>query len=185
MLKRIFDFIFSFISMIVIFPFLVVFLFLACIDTNSLGFFCQRRVGQYGKSFIIFKLRSMHCKTRNISNYGAFIRKYKIDEIPQFLNVLFGTMSIVGPRPDIEGYYDYLIGENRKILELKPGLTSTATLKYRNEEMLLKQQKNPLKYNDEVIFPDKVQLNLSYYYNQTFLGDLKIIFKTFLVAING
>lgn len=87
-------------------------------------------------------------------------------------------MSIVGPRPDIEGYYDKLEGEARKILELKPGLTSVASIKYYNEEELLKKQENPREYNDTVIFPDKVKLNLDYYYNNTFLGDLKIIWKT-------
>lgn len=89
-------------------------------------------------------------------------------------------MTIVGPRPDIEGYYDRLEGEDRKILNLKPGLTSPAALKYLNEEYLLSQQPNPLQYNDEVIFPDKVKMNLEYYHNQSFINDLKIIWQTIL-----
>ena len=103
-----------------------------------------------------------------------------MDELPQFINVLKGEMSIVGPRPDIEGYYDTLDGENRKILELKPGITSLASLKYYNEEEILEQQDNPLLYNDTVIFPDKVKMNLAYYYNQNLVLDLKIILKTIL-----
>lgn len=87
-------------------------------------------------------------------------------------------MSVVGPRPDIPGYYDLLEGENRKILELKPGLTSEASIKYANEEELLSKQENPLKYNDEVIFPDKVKINLDYYYNRSFWLDIKIIIQT-------
>lgn len=106
------------------------------------------------------------------------MRKSKIDELPQLFNVLFGTMSLVGPRPDIPGYYDTLQGENRKILKLKPGITSEASIKYANEEVVLEQQPNPLQYNDEVIFPDKVKMNLEYYYKQSFWLDLKILFKT-------
>jgi lipopolysaccharide/colanic/teichoic acid biosynthesis glycosyltransferase len=111
------------------------------------------------------------------------MRKYKIDELPQLLNVFLGKMSMVGPRPDIVGYYDTLIGENRKILELKPGLTSEAALKYRNEEQLLKLQTQPQKYNDEVILPDKVALNLNYYYQRTFFGDLRILLNTLKVIL--
>jgi lipopolysaccharide/colanic/teichoic acid biosynthesis glycosyltransferase len=106
------------------------------------------------------------------------MRKHKLDELPQFFNVLIGNMSIVGPRPDIEGYYDKLEGEDRKILELKPGITSEASLKYYNEEAILEQQENPLLYNDTVIFPDKVRMNLEYYYNRSFWDDLWIIWST-------
>ncbi len=109
---------------------------------------------------------------------GNFVRKTSLDELPQLLNVLQGRMSMVGPRPDIAGYYDTLEGEQRKILALKPGLTSEAALKYANEEELLSSQEHPLKYNDEVIFPDKVRMNLNYYYNRSFFSDLKLIFKT-------
>jgi lipopolysaccharide/colanic/teichoic acid biosynthesis glycosyltransferase len=98
--------------------------------------------------------------------------------LPQLWNVLKGDMSFVGPRPDVAGYYDVLQGEAKKILELKPGITSEASLKYKNEEMLLVQQDNPLHYNDTVIFPDKVRLNLAYYYNRSFLGDITIILVT-------
>lgn len=182
MAKRIFDIVFSLMSLIFVLPFLFVFWVLACFDTNSFGIFFQQRIGQYGKPFTIFKLRSMHIKTLKISRYGAFIRNYKIDEIPQLLNVLLGKMSIVGFRPDIIGYYDTLKGENRKLLEMKPGLTSKAALKYWNEERILNEKTDPLKYNDEVIFPDKVKINLAYYYQNSLRKDLKIIFKTILGA---
>jgi lipopolysaccharide/colanic/teichoic acid biosynthesis glycosyltransferase len=147
-------------------------------DTNSDGLFFQKRVGQYGKLFTIYKLKTMHHKTGNISAVGSFFRKYKLDELPQFLNVLKGEMSIVGPRPDIEGYYDKLEGEDRKILELKPGITSEASIKYYNEEELLEKRQDALQYNDTVIFPDKVRMNLAYYYRQSLILDIQIIFKT-------
>lgn len=122
----------------------------------------------------------MNGNNNKISPIGSFLRKYKIDELPQLLNILKGEMSFVGPRPDIEGYYDKLTGEERKILELKPGLTSEASIIFRNEEELLAKQNNPLKYNDEVLFPEKIRLNLDYYYNRSISLDLKIILRTLL-----
>lgn len=120
----------------------------------------------------------MHAKTGKVSKFGMFLRKSKIDELPQLVNILFGQMSFVGPRPDIIGYYDQLQGEDRKILELKPGLCSWTALKYIDEEALLQRQKDPLKYNDEVIFPDKIRMNLDYYYNRSFIEDMKILWAT-------
>ena len=127
----------------------------ASVDTFSNGLFTQPRVGQYGVLFTIYKLKTIRPKSQKISPVGRFLRKSKIDELPQLFNVLNGTMSFVGPRPDIEGYYDKLEGEARKVLQLKPGITSEASIKYANEEVILEQQPNPLRYNDEVIFPDK------------------------------
>lgn len=120
----------------------------------------------------------MHSETGRISYYGNFLRRYKLDELPQLLNILLGDMSFVGPRPDIPGYYDKLNGENRKILELKPGLFSWAAIKYFNEEEELRLHDNPLEYNDNVIFPDKVKMNLHYYHTQSFWEDLRIMSKT-------
>jgi lipopolysaccharide/colanic/teichoic acid biosynthesis glycosyltransferase len=157
---------------------LIFILLTQAIVIRSNPLFIQKRIGQHGRPFTIFKLRTIHPKTGNISILGKWLRKYKIDELPQLLNVFLGHMSIVGPRPDIEGYYDRLEGENLKILNLKPGLTSPAALKYLNEEYLLNQQANPQQYNDEVIFPDKVRMNLEYYHQQSFYFDLKIIGQT-------
>ncbi len=178
MSKRLFDFIFSLVFLLLFGWVIVVGYILASIDTQSNGFFLQKRVGQYGKLFTIYKLQTIHPKTQKISAIGQFLRKYKVDELPQFINVLMGNMSVVGPRPDIVGYYDKLEGEDRKVLNLKPGITSLASIKYANEEYLLSEQKEPLKYNDEVIFPDKVKMNLDYYYNRNFWMDLKIVIKT-------
>lgn len=115
-----------------------------------------------------------------ITPFGAKLRKYKLDELPELWNVLIGDMSFVGPRPDVPGYADKLVGEDRKILLLKPGITSPASIKYRNEEELLAQQIDPIKYNDEVIFPDKVKINLNYLENWSFITDIKLIIYTIL-----
>ncbi|ESU22164.1 sugar transferase [Flavobacterium enshiense DK69] len=181
MVKRFFDIVFSIAALVLMGWIIVLSWLVATLDTKTNGFFLQKRVGQFGKSFTIIKLRTIRRNKEgiaSISKIGAFLRNSKIDELPQFINVLVGDMSIVGPRPDLQGYYDCLEGENRKVLELRPGLTSEASLKYYNEEQLLAVLDNPLEYNDEVIFPDKVSLNLQYYYERSFLGDLKIIFKT-------
>ncbi len=181
MLKRLFDIVFSFTALILFSWIILISWVFAAFDTKSNGLFFQKRVGQFGKLFTIVKLRTIRKDKENvasISGVGAFLRNSKLDELPQFINVLLGDMSVVGPRPDIEGYYDCLEGEERKILELKPGLTSEASLKYFNEEQILALQENALEYNDRVLFPDKVRLNLQYYYNQTFFGDVKIIIKT-------
>lgn len=183
MIKRFFDIIFSLFILVVFFWVLLISWLLAVIDTHTNGIFVQERIGQYGKKFKIYKLRTIITSSTSekyrISKIGRLLRYYKLDELPQVYNILKGDMSVVGPRPDVPGYYDLLVGENRKILELKPGLTSLASLKYNKEEFLLEKKESPLTYNDNIIFPDKVQLNLSYYYNRSFGGDLIIILKTF------
>jgi lipopolysaccharide/colanic/teichoic acid biosynthesis glycosyltransferase len=178
--KKSFDKIFSFVLIFLFFPIIFISFIIASVDTKSFGFFSQKRIGQWGNPFVIFKLKTMTNSTKNISKIGAFLRKTKLDELLQLFNILIGDMSFVGPRPDIEGYYDLLKGEDRKVLALKPGLTSEASLKYSNEEYLLAQQENPLQYNDEIIFPDKIKMNLHYLENQNFMLDLKIIAKTVL-----
>ena len=115
-----------------------------------------------------------------ITPLGAILRKYKLDELPELWNVLIGDMSFVGPRPDVPGYADKLEGESRMILQLKPGITGPASLKYRNEEELLAVQDDPIRYNDEVIFPDKVRINQNYLKHWTFWLDIKIIIYTVL-----
>lgn len=177
-MKRLFDLFFSILLIIVWSPILIIGYFVASLDTQSNGIFTQQRVGQYGKLFTIYKFRTIHPKTQKISKTGKFLRRSKIDELPQLFNVLLGNMSFVGPRPDIPGYYDQLQGENRKILELKPGITSEASIKYADEETLLASKENPLEYNDTVIFLDKVKMNLDYYYKRNLINDIKIIIRT-------
>jgi lipopolysaccharide/colanic/teichoic acid biosynthesis glycosyltransferase len=182
MIKRFFDIIFSLLTLVLFFWVILISWLLAVIDTRTNGIFLQERIGQYGKKFKIYKLRTIPILSSSedyrISKIGQLLRYYKLDELPQLYNILKGDMSVVGPRPDLPGYYDLLEGENRKILELKPGLTSLASLKYNKEEFLLEKQESPLTYNDSFIFPDKVRLNLAYYYNQSFGGDIVIVLKT-------
>ena len=152
--------------------------------------FSQKRVGQYGKLFTMYKFRSMTvghggssisvAGESRITPLGVKLRKYKLDELPELWNVLIGDMSFVGPRPDVPGYADILVGNDRRVLELKPGITGPASLKYRNEEEILAMQDDPIKYNDEVIFPDKVKINLKYLDNWSFFEDIKIIIYTVL-----
>ena len=150
--------------------------------------FTQKRVGQHGRLFTMYKFRSMMINhsgssisvqgESRITPLGAKLRKYKLDELPELWNVLIGDMSFVGPRPDVPGYADKLEGENRRVLLLKPGITGPASLKYRNEEELLTQQEDPQKYNDEVLFPDKVRINIEYLDHWSFWNDIKIIIYT-------
>ena len=142
--------------------------------------FKQIRIGKNGVPFTIYKLRTIPEGATIPNAWGAFLRKSKLDELPQLLNVLKGEMTLVGPRPDVPGYADLLQGDNRIILTLKPGITGLASLKYRNEEQLLAQQPHPQHYNDEVIWPDKVRINKWYASNRTFLIDLQIIFYTLI-----
>ena len=178
LIKRLFDICVSLLLLFVLLPFILIFWIISSINTQSNGFFFQERIGQYGKVFTIYKLKSIHPKTRIISKWGSWMRKYKVDELPQLLNVLKGDMSIVGPRPDIAGYYDRLQGEERKLLELKPGLTSEASIKYASEEAILALEEDPARFNDEILFPDKLQMNLAYYHAQSLFLDIKIIIKT-------
>lgn len=189
-IKHLFDKIVAFFGIILLSPFILIIFVLHKIVMRDGDFlFKQERIGQYGKKFYIYKIRTM--TENNSSNvfvttanderilpFGKWLRKTKIDEIVELVNVLKGEMSFVGPRPDVPGYADLLQGSDRKILELKPGITGPASLKYINEEEILAQVENPKQYNDEVIFPDKVKINLEYYHNRTFWGDIKIIFKT-------
>lgn len=189
MAKIIFDRVVSFFGLLFALPILLLVAIVIRIKMpDGPVLFRQKRVGQYGKLFTMVKFRTMsvgHNGTSvsvageaRITPLGSFLRKYKLDELPELWNVLKGDMSFVGPRPDVPGYADKLEGEDRGILLLKPGITGPATLKYRNEEELLAQQPNPQKYNDEVIFPDKVRINLEYLRNHSLAGDIAIILKT-------
>lgn len=187
-----FDKISALLGMIILSPILlVIFIVHKIVMPKGNFLFVQERIGQYGKPFMIYKIRSMNedserqndmfittADDERVLPFGRFLRKTKLDEIVELVNVLKGEMSLVGPRPDVAGYADKLIGEDRKILELKPGITGPASLKYINEEEILAKVDNPQQYNDEVIYPDKVKINLDYYYHRTFWGDIGIILKT-------
>lgn len=189
LLKSIFDFVFSFLGLIFLSP--VLFVCGILIKIKMPGgpvLFIQKRVGQHGKLFKMYKFRSMDVDhngssisvagENRITVLGAKLRKYKLDELPELWNVFIGDMSFVGPRPDVPGYADTLQGEERNILKLKPGITGPASLKYRHEEELLAEQVDPVKYNNEVIFPDKVRINLNYMQHWSFWRDIKIILYT-------
>ena len=189
-LKRTFDIVFSALGLLVSSPIMLVAFIIASLETKSNGFFVQKRIGRDGKSFQLVKIKSMKrvdgvdstVTTRNdvrITTSGAFFRHTKIDELPQLWNVLKGDMSFVGPRPDVPGYADKLQGADRAMLILRPGITGPASLKYKDEETLLAAQADPEQYNDEVIWPDKVSINLDYIRHYSFVQDLVYILRTF------
>lgn len=150
--------------------------------------FRQRRVGRGGRLFTMYKFRSMTvghggssvsvAGESRITPLGHVLRRYKLDELPELWNVLIGDMSLVGPRPDVPGYADRLTGADRDVLRLRPGITGPASLKYANEEEILALVDDPQRYNDEVIFPDKVRINLQYYRSHSLAGDIRLIFAT-------
>lgn len=189
--KWIFDRVMALVGLVVLSPVLaVVALLIAIKMPGGPVLFRQKRVGQYGELFTMVKFRSMTVAhggssisvagESRITPLGAKLRKYKLDELPELWNVLIGDMSFVGPRPDVPGYADKLVGEDREILQLKPGITGPASLKYRNEEEILASVEDPIRYNNEVIFPDKVRINREYMEEWSFWGDIRIIFKTVL-----
>ena len=170
-------------------PLIAVAWIVATLETRKNGFFLQERVGKDGRLFRVVKIRTMReipghtssvttAADRRITRSGRFFRRYKIDELPQLINVLKGEMSFVGPRPDVPGFADRLEGEDRRLLTLRPGITGPATLKYRNEEEILAKQSDPERFNREVIWPDKVRINLDYMDHWSLKKDLKILWKT-------
>ena len=191
MIKFIFDRLVALIGLMCLWPVLIVIGLLIHLKMpGGPVIFTQVRVGRNAKLFKMYKFRSMTVShsgssisvagEARITPLGAKLRRYKLDELPELWNVLIGDMSFVGPRPDVPGYADKLEGEDRLILKLRPGITGPASLKYRNEEEILANVENPQQYNDEVIYPDKVKINLEYYHNHSLLGDLKYIFETVL-----
>lgn len=177
-MKRLFDLSLAILLLLFLGLIILLTIILASIDTKSFGLFTQKRIGQYGKSFTIFKIKTLSDTTKSFTTIGRFLRSTKLDELPQLLNILNGTMSFVGPRPDIKGYADTLKDNDKIILTIRPGVTGLASLKYRNEEQILAQQENPLHYNDTIIWPDKVKINKWYVQNRTLAMDIKILWHT-------
>lgn len=188
-LKRSFDIVLSFFGLIAFSWLIVVAYIVASIETKSNGFFVQERVGRWGETFSVIKIKTMKqvetlrstvttSHDVRITKSGKVFRKLKIDELPQLINVLKGDMSFVGPRPDVKGFADTLEGEDRLVLSIRPGITGPATLYYRNEEELLASQQDPEKYNMEVVYPHKTEMNKEYIYNYSFVNDLRYIINT-------
>ncbi|CDT49766.1 sugar transferase [Vibrio coralliirubri] len=187
--KRIFDIIASSLGLILLSPLILLGWILASLSTFSNGIFTQQRVGANGKLFNVYKLKTMSdaksnvssvtaLNTKRITKVGKQLRKFKLDELPQLVNVLLGDMSFVGPRPDVPGYADTLNGELSLVAEALPGITGYATLYFKNEEDILSDSKSPQDFNDNIIYPLKSHLNLRYLKEYTFFSDMKIIIQT-------
>jgi lipopolysaccharide/colanic/teichoic acid biosynthesis glycosyltransferase len=188
-IKILFDFVFSLMGLLVVSPVILIAWIVAAVETQSNGFFVQQRVGVNGHIFNIIKVKTMKSLAGinttitssndiRITKSGVFFRKTKIDELPQLWNVLIGQMSFVGPRPDMPGYADRLKGKDRIILSVRPGITGPAQLAYKNEEEILAKQDDMVKYNNEVIWPDKVAINTRYIENYSFFRDIYYMWKT-------
>jgi lipopolysaccharide/colanic/teichoic acid biosynthesis glycosyltransferase len=190
MIKRIFDFISSFFFLFLFFPFFILLSILIKIDSKGPIFFTQIRVGKNNKDFLLLKFRTMKVAQENsslitigndnrITNIGNILRKYKLDELPQLINILKGEMSVVGPRPEVRKYVDMYSSSQLEVLSVKPGLTDPSSIKFSNESELLGTAANPEKYYTETLMPLKIEISLNYVRTQTFVGDLRIIFQTF------
>ena len=191
--KRFFDILCSLGGLTLLSPFFIFISLLINIDSAGPVLFLQRRIGKGGKYFKLIKFRSMYTdqdlqkrcftpgdKTR-ITRLGKVLRKTKIDELPELINVLKGDMSIVGPRPEVLSYFDFYINARfKKILSIRPGITDWASIRYRSEEELLAKAKNPDKLYREKILPEKLKLNMLYLQNIKLITDLKIIFLTLI-----
>jgi lipopolysaccharide/colanic/teichoic acid biosynthesis glycosyltransferase len=194
-MKRLFDILVSGIGLICLSPLLLIVAIWIKLDSPGPVFYRQVRVGRYNKEFRIFKFRSMRIgsdkgslvtiggRDPRITRSGYFIRKFKIDELPQLINVLIGDMSLVGPRPEVRHYVNYWTAEQMHVLDVRPGITDPASIKYRNENELLAQAEDPEKYYIEVIMQEKIKLYLEYTEKSSFWYDIKLIIQTFRVII--
>lgn len=194
-MKRIFDIIASGLGLLLLSPLFVIIAIWIMLDSKGPVFYRQVRVGRNNKDFKIFKFRSM-CQGADkgslvtiggrdprITRSGYFIRKYKIDELPQLINVLLGDMSLVGPRPEVRHYVNYWTKEQMRVLDVRPGITDPASIRFRNENELMQKADNPEEYYINVIMQEKIKLYLEYVANASFLYDIKLIFETFKVVI--
>lgn len=194
-MKRLFDIVASGLGLIVLSPLFLVIAIWIKLDSKGPIFYRQVRVGRYNKDFRIFKFRSMRVgsdkgslvtiggQDERITRAGCFIRKYKLDELPQLINVLIGDMSLVGPRPEVRHYVNYWTPEQMHVLDVRPGITDPASIKYLDENELLEKAENPEKYYIEVIMQEKIKLYLQYVEKQSFLYDIALIFKTFWMIV--
>jgi len=187
--KRVFDICLSMVGIFLTWWVMLLSVIIASIETRSIGIFMQKRIGKDAQEFVLFKIKTMKeiegidttvttKSDKRITRSGAFFRKTKIDELPQLFNVLFGSMSFVGPRPDVTGFADRLEGEDRVILSVRPGITGPASLAYKDEEALLAKQKNPEQYNKNIIWVDKIRMNKEYVQKWSLKKDIMYIIKT-------
>lgn len=191
MIKRAFDIIFSFWGLLFLFPILLIIILLIKLSSKGPAFYRQLRVARGNKDFRIYKFRTMHIdadklglltvggRDPRITSVGYYLRKYKLDELPQLINVLLGDMSFVGPRPEVRRYVDLYNEEQKKVLDVRPGITDLASIAFRNENEILSQQAEPDQYYIEVIMPEKIRINLEYLSNKHIFSDVGVIFKTF------
>ena len=194
-MKRIFDVIASGLGLIVLSPLFLILAIWIKLDNKGPVFYRQVRVGYNNKDFRIFKFRSMRVGADKgslvtigghdprVTRSGYFIRKFKFDELPQLINVFLGDMSLVGPRPEVRHYVDYWTPEQMHVLDVRPGITDPASIKFRNENELMEQAEDPEKYYIEVIMQEKIKLYLEYVEKHNFFYDLGLIFKTFWVIV--
>ena len=195
-MKRIFDVIASGLGLIVLSPLFIILAIWIKLDSKGPVFYRQVRVGYKNKDFRIFKFRSMRVGADKgslvtigghdprVTRSGYFIRKFKFDELPQLINVFLGDMSLVGPRPEVRHYVDYWTPEQMHVLDVRPGITDPASIKFRNENELMEKAEDPEKYYIEVIMQEKIKLYLEYVEKHSFFYDLGLIFKTFWVIVS-
>ncbi len=197
MLKRLFDIIFSFLAIIILLPLLLLIMVWIIIDSGWPPFYKQIRVGKNEKPFTLLKFRTMHknaekrgmltigMKDTRITPAGYFLRKYKLDELPQLFNIFMGNMSFVGPRPEVKKYVDLYNDEQKEILQVRPGLTDFASIEYFEENAILASSETPEKEYIEKIMPKKILLNKKYIQQKSLATDIKIIYKTLLRIMKG
>lgn len=190
MLKRIFDIVFSLLGILILSPVLICIAILIRLDSPGGIFYLQERVGKNNLNFFIYKFRTMRsgadklglltvgAKDNRVTKIGYFLRKYKLDELPQLFNVFKGEMSFVGPRPEVRKYVNMYTAEQLKVLSVKPGITDIASIQYSNESELLAKAADPEKFYIETVFPAKLELNLKYIEQKNFWKDIQIIFQT-------
>jgi lipopolysaccharide/colanic/teichoic acid biosynthesis glycosyltransferase len=195
MLKRIFDILISLFSLILLSPILIIVLVLIRLTSKGPVFYRQTRVGEKSRDFKILKFRTMYVgadklglltvggRDSRITKVGYYLRKYKLDELPQLLNVFIGDMCLVGPRPEVRKYVDLYSDSQKKVLDVRPGITDLASIEFRNENEILAEQENPDKYYIDVIMPHKLQINLKYIKERSLIKDFEVIFKTFSVIL--
>lgn len=195
-MKRLFDIVASGCGLIFLSPLFLILAIWIKSDSKGPVFYKQIRVGRNNKDFKLFKFRSMRVgsdkkglitvgeRDPRITRSGYFIRKYKLDEFPQLINVFIGDMSLVGPRPEVRKYVDLYTPEQMHVLDVRPGITDMASIRYRNENELLEKAEDPDKYYVEVVMQDKLRINLEYVAQHSFWFDIKLIFKTFWAIVS-